>query len=98
MNALGWSHDKAADFLREHTLMSETEIASELPRYATDLPGQALAYKLGSLTFAELRERARSALGATFDVRSFHDRIVTNGGMPLTMVASEVDRYVETFR
>lgn len=98
MNALGWSYDKAAEFLRDNTLMSDTEIASELPRYATDLPGQALAYKLGSLTFAELREKARSALGAAFDVRAFHDRIVTNGGMPLTMVASEVDRYVETSR
>lgn len=98
MNALDWSHDKAADFLRENTLMSETEIASELPRYATDLPAQALAYKLGSLTFAELREKARSALGSKFDVRTFHDRIATNGGMPLTMVAAEVDRYVEAQR
>jgi len=96
MNALGWSHDKAAGFLRENTLMSDTEIASELPRYATDLPGQALAYKLGSLTFAELREKARAALGSTFDLRTFHDRIVRNGGMPLTMVAGEVDRYVKS--
>ncbi len=94
MNALGWGYDKAADFLRENTLMSETEIASELPRYATDLPAQALAYKLGSLTFADLRERARTALGSRFDIRAFHDRIVTNGGMPLTMVASETDRYI----
>jgi uncharacterized protein (DUF885 family) len=98
MNALGWSHDKAAEFLRENTLMSETEIASELPRYATDLPAQALAYKLGSLTFAELREKARSALGSKFDVRTFHDGIVTNGGMPLTMVATAVDRYIDVSR
>ncbi len=98
MNALGWSRDKAADFLRENTLMSETEIASELPRYATDLPGQALAYKLGSLTFAQLREKARSALGSAFDIRTFHDRIVANGGMPLTMVAGEIDRYIESSR
>ncbi|HVA28778.1 MAG TPA: DUF885 domain-containing protein [Candidatus Baltobacteraceae bacterium] len=98
MNALGWSHDKAAEMLRENTLVSETEIASELPRYATDLPAQALAYKLGSLTFAELREKARSALGSKFDVRTFHDRIVANGGMPLTMAASEIDRYIEESR
>lgn len=98
MNALGWSYDTAAAFLREHTLMLETEITSELARYATDLPGQGLAYKLGSMTFAELREKARAALGPTFDVRTFHDRIVTNGGMPLTMVAREVDRYIEALR
>jgi uncharacterized protein (DUF885 family) len=94
MNALGWSYDKAAAFLRENTLMSQTEIVSELTRYATDLPGQALAYKLGALTFTELREKAHSELGSKFDVRSFHDRIVTNGGMPLTLVASEIDRYI----
>lgn len=98
MNALGWSYDDAATFLRDNTLMSENEIASELPRYATDLPGQALAYKLGSLTFAELRAKAHAALGSKFDVRTFHDRIVTNGGMPLTMVASEVDRFIEAAR
>ncbi len=98
MNALGWSHDKAAAFLRENTLMSETEIASELPRYATDLPAQALAYKLGSLTFAGLRDKAHSALGPKFDLRDFHDRIVTNGGMPLTLVSSEIDRYIEAAR
>lgn len=95
MNALGWSYDKAAEFLRENTLMSETEIASEIPRYATDLPAQALAYKLGSLTFADLHERARTTLGSRFDIRTFHDRIVANGGMPLTMVASEIDRYIK---
>jgi uncharacterized protein (DUF885 family) len=96
MNALRWSRERAAEFLRENTLMSETEITTELPRYATDLPGQALAYKLGSITFADLREKARSALGSRFDVRHFHDRIVTNGGMPLSMVASEIDRYIES--
>ncbi len=98
MNALGWSYDKAAAFLRDNTLMSQTEIASELPRYATDLPAQALAYKLGSLTFAELREKAHAALGAKFDVRTFHDRIVSNGGMPLTLVMTEIDRYIEASR
>ncbi len=98
MNALGWGYEKAAGFLRENTLMSETEIASEIARYATDLPAQAPAYKLGSLTFADLRERARSALGSRFDIRTFHDRIVANGGMPLTVLASEIDRYIEAAR
>jgi len=89
VNALGWSFDRAAEYLRENTLLSEGEIESELLRYATDLPAQSLSYKIGSLKFAELRERVRSQLGAAFDVRSFHDRIVRNGGMPLDVLESE---------
>lgn len=98
MNALGWSYERAEAFLRENTLLSETEIASELPRYATDLPGQGLAYKLGSMTFARLREQAREKLGSAFDLRAFHDRIVSNGGMPLTLVEREIGKFVESSR
>ncbi|HTU83216.1 MAG TPA: DUF885 domain-containing protein [Candidatus Acidoferrales bacterium] len=95
MNALGWSYQRAEAFLRENTLLSETEIASELPRYATDLPGQGLAYKLGALTFARLRDETRAKLGSAFDARAFHDKIVTNGGMPLTLVESEMARFAD---
>ncbi|HTU70487.1 MAG TPA: DUF885 domain-containing protein [Candidatus Baltobacteraceae bacterium] len=94
LNALGWSLERAAEFMRTNTLMSETEIDSELLRYATDLPAQSLSYKLGSLTFADLREKARTQLGSAFDVRAFHERIVQNGGMPLTLVKAEIDRFI----
>ncbi len=95
MNALGWSFERAQTFLREHTLLSEVEITSELLRYATDLPAQSLAYKLGSMTFAQLRARARDRLGSAFDLRRFHDRIVSNGGMPLSLVEAEIASFID---
>ena len=95
MNALGWSFERAQTFLREHTLLSDTEIGSELLRYATDLPAQSLSYKLGSLKFADLRALARERLGGAFDLRRFHDRIVCNGGMPLSLVEDEIARFID---
>lgn len=94
INALGWSFERAEQYMRENTLLSDAEIHSEVLRYATDLPGQGLAYKTGSLTFRRLREKARSALGAAFDVREFHDRIVRGGGMPLPLVEREIDEFI----
>jgi uncharacterized protein (DUF885 family) len=88
LNALGWTFERAAEYMRENTLQSPTEVASEVLRYATDLPAQGLAYKLGSLKFAELRDKERARLGPAFDIRAFHDRIVSNGGMPLTLLES----------
>ena len=95
MNLLGWSYERAQSFMRENTLLSDTEIDSELPRYATDLPAQGLSYKLGSMKFAELRELARARLGSAFDQRRFHDRIVRNGGMPLSLVEREIGRFID---
>ncbi|HUA09056.1 MAG TPA: DUF885 domain-containing protein [Candidatus Acidoferrales bacterium] len=95
MNSLQWSFERAEEFMRENTLLSDLEINSELTRYATDLPAQGLGYKLGSLTFAGLREKARAKLGSGFDVRAFHDRIVMNGGMPLTLVEHEIERFID---
>lgn len=95
MNLLGWTFERAQEFMREHTLLSDTEITSELLRYASDLPAQALAYKLGSMKFAELRATARERLGSAFDLRRFHDQIVMNGGMPLRLVESEIARFID---
>lgn len=94
INALGWSMERAAEYVRDNTLLSEVEIQSEILRYATDLPAQGLAYKMGSLTFRRLREKARSALGRAFDIRDFHERIVCGGGMPLPILEREVDAFV----
>ena len=91
MNALGWSREKASQFLRENTLMSDTEIATETLRYAADIPGQALAYKIGSLRMMALRKRAQDRLGARFDIRQFHDWVLGGGSLPLAVLEAHIN-------
>jgi len=90
MNALVWSRERAADFMRENTLLSETEIATETLRYAVDMPAQALAYKIGSLKMLELRRTAQQRLGSRFDVKQFHEWIIGSGSMPLPILEQHV--------
>jgi uncharacterized protein (DUF885 family) len=92
MNALGWSRDRAMDYMRAHTFESETQIRTETLRYSADMPGQALAYKMGSRTIRELRERMRQRLGARFDVRRFHETVLMHGSMPLGVLERHVER------
>ena len=95
MNHLGWSRERASAFMREHTLASETEIATETLRYAVDMPGQALSYALGALKIRELRQRARERLGERFDIRRFHAAVLEHGSMPLAVLERHVDRFIE---
>jgi uncharacterized protein (DUF885 family) len=94
MNALGWSRERAADFMRENTLLSETEIGTETLRYAVDMPAQALAYKIGSLKMIELRRNAQEQLGPRFDVKQFHEWIIGSGSMPLPILEQHVEKRV----
>lgn len=96
MNLLGWSRDSAMRFMREHTMMSESEIASETLRYSVDLPGQALGYKMGAMEFWRLRRKAEQALGPAFDVRAFHALILDSGALPMSVVGKMVDRWIAT--
>jgi uncharacterized protein (DUF885 family) len=92
MNALGWTRERAMAFMREHTFESAEQIATETLRYSTDLPGQALAYKLGSRGIRELRERTRSRLGNAFDVRAFHRAVLGHGSMPIGVLEGHIER------
>ncbi len=90
MNALGWPRRRAMEYMRENTMLSETEIATETLRYAVDIPAQALAYKIGSLKMIELRALAQRELGARFDVRRFHEWIIGSGSLPLPLLEEHV--------
>jgi uncharacterized protein (DUF885 family) len=92
LNALGWTHEQARDFMREHTPLTDEEIGTEILRYSVDIPGQALAYKVGSLKMMELRRRAERELGARFDIREFHEWILGSGSMPLAILEEKVLR------
>jgi uncharacterized protein (DUF885 family) len=96
MNAFGWSLERARDFMRKHSGLAESEILTEALRYSSDLPGQALAYKLGDLYMLSLRERMRSSLGAQFKLKDFHAAVLSAGSLPLADLAWHLDR--ETMR
>ena len=90
----GWSREQAQDFLAENSALSLHNVRTEIDRYIS-WPGQALAYKIGELTFLELRARAESELGENFDIRDFHDAVLLTGGLPMDMLEREIERYIE---
>ena len=94
IHAFGWSRQKAVDFLAANTALSLHEVGTEIDRYIA-WPGQALAYKMGELTIWELRAKAESALGDEFDIRTFHDAVLVQGGVPLEVLRKQIDRYIE---
>ncbi|WHI50131.1 DUF885 domain-containing protein [Microbulbifer sp. MLAF003] len=88
-----WSREEAIEYMVEKTGMTETEVTTEIERYLV-MPGQALAYKAGMLKILELRERAREKLGGDFDIRQFHNVVLTNGALPLAVLEQQVDSWI----
>jgi uncharacterized protein (DUF885 family) len=93
MHHLGWSRQRAIDFMKANTAKSEQDIVVEIDRYIV-WPGQALAYKIGELKIKELRARAQRELGSRFDVRKFHNAVLDNGPLPLDVLEREIDRWI----
>lgn len=93
IHAFGWDRDKAIAFLLDHTAMSRTQAAQEVDRYIS-WPGQATSYMTGYLEIHRLREEAEKALGARFDLRAFHDRVLGGGTVPLPVLRSRVEAWV----
>lgn len=92
MNALGWSLEKARDYMRKYTLESEAQVQSETLRYSTDMPAQGLAYRIGFLKLRELRSKAQLLRGSRFDLREFHEWILGTGALPLAVLENHVER------
>jgi uncharacterized protein (DUF885 family) len=90
---LGWSRQQAIDYLTVNTALSAREIANEVDRYIS-WPGQALSYELGYLKILELRAKAEKALGAKFDIRRFHDTVLSTGSVPLPVLEQRIDRFI----
>lgn len=94
MHAKGWSRKQAMDFLANNTALSLHNVKTEIDRYIS-WPGQALSYKMGELTIKKLRLKAEHSLGEAFDLRDFHDQILKNGSMPLSMLEVIISEYIE---
>lgn len=93
LHAKGWTKAQAIAFMRDNTALTDANIEAEVNRYIS-WPGQALGYKLGELKIRELRDRAETALGAKFDLRTFHDRVLGGGAVPLDVLERDVDRWI----
>jgi len=93
MHAKGWSRKKAMSYLANNTALSLHNVKTEIDRYIS-WPGQALSYKIGELTIKRLRKQTELALGENFDLRDFHDQLLKNGSMPLSMLEKVINKYI----
>ena len=91
---MGWTRTQAEDFMVENTPLARNNIVNEVDRYITT-PGQALAYKTGQLEIWRMRHDAEAALGEDFDIRGFHDAVLTGGALPLGLLDEQVQRWVD---
>ncbi|KWV95998.1 DUF885 family protein [Erythrobacter sp. AP23] len=89
----GWTREQAVDYLSRHTALSEREVGTEIDRYIS-WPGQALAYKLGEMTMRRVRAKAEEALGEDFDIRKFHDVVLSLGSVPLPALEARIDAFI----
>ena len=89
----GWSREKAVEYLAKRTALSDHEVGTEVDRYIS-WPGQALAYKLGEMTILKVRAKAEKALGEKFDIRKFHDVVLSLGSVPLPVLEQRIDAFI----
>jgi uncharacterized protein (DUF885 family) len=97
IHAMGWTRQRAIDYLAANTALSHHEIETEVDRYIS-WPGQALAYKIGEMTIKQLRREAETALGTRFDVRDFHDAVLHNGTVTMPLLERQVHDYIAAAR
>jgi len=95
MHTMGWTRQQAIDYFRENTGKTDQDVISEIDRYIV-WPGQALAYKIGQLKIRELRKEAESKLGAKFDERKFHDAVLENGALPLSVLEAHMKQWMDS--
>lgn len=89
----GWTRDQAVAYFRDSGAGDEPTIQAEVNRYIA-WPAQGLSYQIGKLKILELRDRAKQQLGSRFDLRAFHDEILSGGSLPLDMLQSRVDNWI----
>ena len=95
IHAKGWTRDQVVDFMASNTALSLHEINTETDRYIS-WPGQALSYKIGELKIRELRKKAETDLGSDFDIREFHEVILEQGTVTLSILENRINAYIKT--
>lgn len=90
----GWTREQAIKWLDDNTSSPHTENVRAIERYIV-MPGQATAYKIGMLKILELREKAKAALGAKFDIRAFHDEVLKDGAVPMSVLEEKINAWIK---
>ncbi|WP_444920649.1 DUF885 domain-containing protein [Microbulbifer sp. CnH-101-G] len=93
IHSQGWTRQQALDFLSSNTSLSPANVRAEVDRYIS-WPGQALSYKMGEIKIRQLRAQAEKELGEKFDLRAFHDALLKNGALPLSMLEEQMQRFI----
>jgi uncharacterized protein (DUF885 family) len=89
MHALGWTRQQAIDYMLAHTAEPRDDVVSEVDRYII-YPGQATAYMLGNLEIRKARDEAQETMGARFDIKQFHDRVLEDGAVPVSYLREKI--------
>jgi uncharacterized protein (DUF885 family) len=92
-----WTREQAMAYFKANSSVSDKDIAREVDRYF-NWPGQATSYMVGQLKITELRQRAEKALGSRFDIRDFHEAVLSQGALPLDVLDEQVNRYIAAKR
>lgn len=94
LHDMKWSRQQVVDYFHQHSNTPESLVQSETDRYIS-WPAQALGYKVGQLTILRLREKAKTELGPKFDIRLFHDEVLSAGALPMDVLSERIDAFVE---
>jgi uncharacterized protein (DUF885 family) len=97
LHTKGWTREQAIQYLRDTLGYDEATARSAVERYMA-WPGQALGYKIGSLKIMALRQRAQAALGEKFSLPAFHEIVLGDGALPLMLLETKVDRWIDASR
>jgi uncharacterized protein (DUF885 family) len=89
----GWTRAQAIQYLHDNTALADHDIEIEVDRYIS-WPGQALSYYLGMMAIRDMRAKAEAALGSRFDIRAFHDTVLSTGAVPLPVLRARIDRFI----
>lgn len=95
LHTKGWTREQAIRYSLDNEAESEASITAEVERYMA-IPGQALSYKIGQLKIIELRQKAEAKMGAKFDIRKFHEKVLESGVMPLALLENKINAWINT--
>lgn len=94
LHSKGWTREQAIKYSLENEAENEASITTSIERYMA-IPGQALSYKIGQLKIMELRKKAENKMGAKFDIKKFHEKVLESGNMPLTLLEKKINAWID---